>query len=268
MVDFCCAMNHEIVKFLESVSQKVPNLQGVKYVVYTALFGAYDQLKDPLVVDEEACYICFTDNRELKSAVWEIVVIESNGLDPRKSARAVKMLPNLIFKALNMSLWVDAKCLILQQTRTLVDELNSVNCNFACFPHSVRKSVKSEALACLVRGYDRPSKIMKQWLFYKSQGFKDTSHLVESTVLARKHNEPEVINFQMAWLQEVLRRSIRDQLSFNFVAYQQKFQYHLYSEPLSKYFEVKPHETIGCYSDNADFKVPLQRKMINFLLRK
>ncbi len=261
-------MDNEIERFIDAVTRSVPAIEGCSCVIYTALFGAYDVLKDPLVVDESAYYLCFTDNRELKSDVWNIVVLATDKLDPRKSARALKMLPHRIFPHIELSLWVDAKCLVVEHTRPLVDALYTSRENFACFPHSVRSRVKSEALACMIRGYDSPFKIAKQWLNYWMKGFRDDTHLIESTVLVRKHNEPGVIAFQVAWLQEVLTRSIRDQLSFNFTAFHERFSYHLYEEPLTRYFNVKPHTTIGCYTDGARLKVPIQRKIINFVLRK
>jgi hypothetical protein len=261
-------MNYEIERFIDDVVPKLPAIEGCSCVIYTALFGAYDELKDPLVVDQSAYYLCFTDNRELKSDVWNIVVLATDKLDPRKSARALKMLPHRIFPHIGLSLWVDAKCLVVEHTRPLVDALDTEKVNFACFPHSVRSRVRSEALACMIRGYDSPFKIAKQWLRYRMEGFRDDTHLIESTVLVRRHNEPDVVAFQTAWLQEVLRRSIRDQLSFNYTAFRERFLYYLYEEPLTRYFDVKPHRTIGCYGDDTRLKIPIQRKIINFLLRK
>ena len=42
-----------------------------RYSVVTFLFGDYDNLKDPLVVDEAAEYICITDRTDLQSNVWK-----------------------------------------------------------------------------------------------------------------------------------------------------------------------------------------------------
>ena len=46
------------------------------YSVVTFLFGDYDKLRDPIVVDECAEYICITDRTDLKSDIWEFKNIE------------------------------------------------------------------------------------------------------------------------------------------------------------------------------------------------
>jgi hypothetical protein len=42
-----------------------------RYSVVTFLFGDYDTLKDPLIVDDAAEYICITDRTDLTSNVWK-----------------------------------------------------------------------------------------------------------------------------------------------------------------------------------------------------
>lgn len=45
----------------------------MKYTVLTMLFGEYDSLKTPKVIDDDAEYICITDNKTLKSDIWNII---------------------------------------------------------------------------------------------------------------------------------------------------------------------------------------------------
>ena len=40
-------------------------------VIYTAIFGDYDTLKEPLVITPGWKYICYTD-QDFESKVWEI----------------------------------------------------------------------------------------------------------------------------------------------------------------------------------------------------
>lgn len=44
----------------------------IKYSIVTMVFNNYDLLREPKVVDENAEYVCITDNKELKSDVWKI----------------------------------------------------------------------------------------------------------------------------------------------------------------------------------------------------
>ena len=41
-------------------------------IVYTAIFDNYDQLIDPKSLYKNCKFICFTNNKDLKSKIWEI----------------------------------------------------------------------------------------------------------------------------------------------------------------------------------------------------
>ncbi|MGE6539335.1 hypothetical protein [Bacillus luti] len=47
-----------------------------KVIVYTALFGNYDSVKEPLFIDENIDYILFTDNRSIQSNNWKTKILE------------------------------------------------------------------------------------------------------------------------------------------------------------------------------------------------
>ena len=68
-----------------------------KKVVYTCITGGYDNLIDPSYVTEGYDYVCFTDNLELKSKVWEIRPLpkETEGLSQVKKQRYSVILMNL-----------------------------------------------------------------------------------------------------------------------------------------------------------------------------
>ncbi len=44
----------------------------MRTVVYTAIFGGRDSLTDPDFINPDFTYVCFTDNDECQSGVWEI----------------------------------------------------------------------------------------------------------------------------------------------------------------------------------------------------
>jgi len=261
-------MNDTVKRLVASLASKIPINKSKSYVVYTALFGAYDDLKEPLEIDNNAIYICITDNAEVRSDVWEVIVINKLEQDPRMAARVIKLLPHRFLDGYEISAWVDAKCLIKKNSDVLVRMMTDAGVNFACFPHSIRTSVTAEAYACLVRGYDKASRIIRQWWAYKREGFQDDSQLIESTILIRKHSQRDVVEFQEAWFEQVLTRSIRDQLSFNYVAWKRSFSYLLFEKKLESFFEVRRHLFIGRYDENSSLRVPFQRKVYNYLFSK
>jgi len=55
--------------------------QPIKYSIVTMLFNNYDLLREPEEVDENAEYICITDNPDLKSNVWKIMYMAAFNTD-------------------------------------------------------------------------------------------------------------------------------------------------------------------------------------------
>jgi len=66
-----------------------------RLVIYTAIIGNYDTLKDPEYIDENCDYVCFTDNRELKSDIWQIRLIKDTGETVRKPLRGDNRILNV-----------------------------------------------------------------------------------------------------------------------------------------------------------------------------
>ena len=92
--------------------------------VYTALFGNYERLNpQPMAGESDVDWICFTDDSELTSDDWEVVVIEpSFALGPARSARKVKILPPAQVRYYRVSLWIDNSVIMDADPRTMVSE--------------------------------------------------------------------------------------------------------------------------------------------------
>ena len=73
-------------------------------VVYTALYGDKDTLKNPLFVSDDFDYVCFTDNENLKSEIWQCKYSEPVHPDPVRSAKIFKAKPHEYFPEHEISL--------------------------------------------------------------------------------------------------------------------------------------------------------------------
>ena len=71
-----------------------------RLAIYTVLIGDKEQLGNPLSSIESTetdlliDFICFTDNRELQSDVWQFQYIDGSHLPPEKLSRRPKALPH------------------------------------------------------------------------------------------------------------------------------------------------------------------------------
>ncbi|BDQ04625.1 MAG: hypothetical protein KatS3mg084_0143 [Candidatus Dojkabacteria bacterium] len=79
-----------------------------KVAVYTAIFGNYDNLKEPDNPILNADLYCFTDNPNLTSNFFNVIHVSLPLPDPVRSARKYKILGHPIVNKYHYSIWFDA----------------------------------------------------------------------------------------------------------------------------------------------------------------
>lgn len=176
--------------------------------IYTAIFGNYDDLKEPFIVTPGWKYICFTD-QDLKSDVWEIRKVPVMDCGPTKTARFYKIMFHKHIES-NFSIWVDATFII------------NVNLDkwwrrfippFTTIKHPFDDCIFSEAQSCKRMNKGNPEAIQDQILYYGKLGIKKHNGLVASGILMRERC-PSVIKFCRLWWEDVNNFSSRDQIAF------------------------------------------------------
>lgn len=191
-----------------------------KLIVYTAIFGDYDTLKDPLITHPRIRFVCFSD-KERDSKIWETIVVDIDEPSPRRMARKIKILSHkYVGNGINM--WIDGSCQLRVNPLSYVRE-HLEKSDFVLTRHP-RNCIYEEAKKCLQVGKGEPNKINEQMEFYKSQNYPQWNRLVDTTVLLRKIT-PEVIKIENDWWYQLNKFSERDQLSFNYVVWKNKFKY-------------------------------------------
>jgi len=226
-----------------------------RVVIYTAISGDYDDLKEPLIRCEDCDYVCFTDNLDLSSEVWKIIPFEELGLDDVRKAREVKLRPQRYFPDYEYSIWVDSNIELIGDIMGLLKEYfayeESQSCEgsigiipailesseahqqqkeevlFLSFKHPIRDCAYEEAEACILLKKDVPAIINKQMTRYSEEGFPRNAGLIESNVILRKHNNAVLQGVMENWWHEVENESKRDQLSFNYVCWKLSFEYNI-----------------------------------------
>lgn len=193
-----------------------------KVVVYTAITGGFDQLKEPKIVDKNFRYVCFTDRADLKSSVWEIKKIDIENNDLNRTAKRYKILPHQYFPNYKWSVWIDGQLEITGDLRKIIKTYNQ-NSNLMCFLHPTRNCIRKEAEICKTFELDDSQIIDKQIDSIMQTGFKDKNELIAGGFLVRQHNEKDVIKLMEDWWDMINIGSKRDQLSFNYIAWKNQF---------------------------------------------
>ena len=188
---------------------------GVSLVVYTAVFGDTDPLRDP-VRPGKTQFVCFTD-QPVRSKVWEIVRLPPQDA-PKRSSRQYKQPSHLVFPEAEATLWVDAQLVLLVDPMEILHRYPG---EFTGFRHHKRKRIRDEAGAIIRAGKGKADAIHAQLAAYQADGW-DTDEDPQQAItnggfMLRRHTE-RVKGFNELWHHEVQTRTLRDQMSLDYCA--------------------------------------------------
>ncbi len=225
----------------------IENNMNKKIVVYTAIFDNYDPLWSPKYKSESCDYVCFSDNQKLRTKTWTLAQLSSEHLPPALLNRKVKILPHLYFPDYEYSIYIDGNIEIIGDMEELVNKYIKDNL-MACSQHQKRNCIYEEAEKCIELGKGDAHRIRRQMLNYRKVGYPKNFGLTDNSILLRRHNEPAVVKVMEDWWSELQNGSMRDQLSFNFVAWKHNFKYIFMKDSVRKtnpYFRLHSHTPHG-----------------------
>jgi len=215
-----------------------------EFVVYTALFGNYDDLIDPKERYEGCDFICFTDRKDLKSDVWKIRVVENIDLSPNLMNRKYKILPHLYLSDYEQSLYVDSNIKILKNPLELCNKY-LIKYNLVLPKHFERKCIYKEAKECIVLGRTKLKEVEKQILKYKTNKFPLNFGLAENNIILRNHNNKVIVRIMNEWWQELINETKRDQLSLAYILWKNNLKFNFMEETSrnkNEYFKYEMHK--------------------------
>ena len=201
-----------------------------KLVVYTALFGDYDDLIEPKEKFEGCDFICFTDQEHLKSDIWEIRLIKECDMPPNMMNRKYKILPHLFLSEYEWSLYVDANIAILNNPHELANKYLT-KYDMAVPKHQDRDCLYDECEACIPTGKVKEVDLaLQQMNYYKHDRYPSKNGLYEMNIIFRLHNDNFVIKTMNFWWKELNIWAKRDQLSFGYSLWKNNLRIKVLSE--------------------------------------
>ena len=190
-----------------------------KICVYTCLTGNYDELHEVEIVDKDADFICYTNNKDLKSKTWKVIYIENEGLNNHQLSRKIKMLgTEYINKKYDISVWQDASVIWQKKPTDFVKKYLKSN-SFASIKHSYRDCIYDEASEVLRFRKENKKAVIEHLKFLEKENFPHHYGLYEMTVFIKKNNDPKVKETMNLWFETYLNHSKRDQLSFMYAVW-------------------------------------------------
>lgn len=184
--------------------------------IYTAIFGNYEELKEPLIYTPGWKYVCYTD-QPFKSKIWHIIKKHQFDTGPQRTARFYKLLE---YPEEN-SIWVDGSFII---NCNLTDFWsNHYKPFFACPMHPIRDCVYTEASICITNKRANANDLIAQFAKYKQEKMPRHNGLITSGLLLRQKCK-EVDDFCKFWHDELSGQSTRDQIAFAYAAWKTGFK--------------------------------------------
>jgi hypothetical protein len=197
-----------------------------RIVIYTSITNCFDQIPQ-LVSTWSGCdYVCFTDNPHLRSDVWNLRLLPSSNLDPRRRARLPKILPHLFLPESDLSIWMDGN-VVPEVDLFQFAKANLKDRAALFFAHGERQCLYEEADKCITLGKDSADLINSQIAKYQREGMPRNFGLAECSILIRRHNDPQLIALMNSWWNELIAWSARDQLSLPYVSWKLKYDFPL-----------------------------------------
>lgn len=218
-------------------------------VVYTAIFGDYDELIEPNFKDLSCDYICFTDQEYIKSDFWQVIYVVREPENPTVSNRYYKMKPHKELSRYQNSMYIDSNVRLLKSPLLLINRYMN-EFLVACPEHEHRDCIYDEAEECIKRGKAQRKEVEKQINFYLSQGFPKRYGLREMNVIIRQHNDKKVIDLMEEWWNVFQTYTQRDQLSFFYAVWKNPMAIGKMKETtrnINKYFFLELHKNSTRY---------------------
>jgi hypothetical protein len=212
-----------------------------KFVVYTAIFNRYDVLHDPLYINSEIDYVCFTDT-QLLSDKWKIVYVNPEDGNFSLANRKLKILgPYRELSQYEYSIYVDGSIQIKSDLLYFFNEYAGYD--MVNFRHPQRYCLYSEIEQCLIEERGDIRGLFRQAMEYQKAGMPKDYSLSDNKIIFRKHNSLQIKKVMYAWWDQVSIFSGRDQVCLPYVLWKSQLMYCFFKEDLydNLFFEVGPH---------------------------
>jgi len=182
--------------------------------LFTAITGNYENLNElPAVARGKMDAFCFTDDPNVSSKTWTVVVVDSPfPLDPIRSQRFFKILRHEILRDYDETLYIDNSVLLKVDPNQLLDDWLA-GAELAMPEHSFRADIHEEFDAVVEHRLDSRDRVLEQRTHYVELYSDALARKPLWNALIARKNTDTVASFERLWFDQILRYSRRDQLS-------------------------------------------------------
>lgn len=190
-------------------------------MVYSVMVGGYDEVLQPIVMDERFDYVLFTDKKTSdRLGVWEVRTFDYHDDDKTRESRYPKMHPEELLSEYEASLYIDANLSIAN--KDINDKVVSfceqgVDWAGILLPHPPHSDcIYEHAFFLMANRFDKEKTIIESCHKLRDERYPRHNGLHENNVIYRKNNEV-CKKIDEMWWDFYCRYSRRDQLSLEYV---------------------------------------------------
>lgn len=188
-------------------------------VVYTAIYGKYDKLSEPLYVNQDLDYYAFTDQEIPDGSVWKKMDLSAFPqlieLDDYHRAKYFKLFPYEFFPDYDFSIWVDGNVKIVADIYPLA--IMAGDSSMATFENPHHDCIYTEKKYVVFYNRVNEAAIEKQIHDYRNDGFPEHFGMREFSIIYRNHHDMDCYGLMKEWWQHCNKYTMRDQISFPFI---------------------------------------------------
>lgn len=198
-----------------------------KVAVYTCITNGYDNVNNPILIDDDMDYFCISDSSKKTKSIWQhlkIPVIASK-YDYVMVNRFCKLNPWNIFSAYDYTIYIDGNIDICSDIRCLCSIAHNSKIGIAMHTHDYRDCIYNEAEACTILKRGNMDAIKTQMAKYRQEGFPEHFGMIEATIIIIDLKNDIAKKIMTEWWCELLQsKSGRDQLSFPYILWKNGFK--------------------------------------------
>ena len=168
-------------------------------VIYSCIYGGYEDLHDPEFREPDTDYVIFTDDPDLKSDFWEIrLVPTTEGMHGARFHKRMKCLPQIWLSEYKTSVWLDANLRIIKPDYMEWIKENSPSNSITLYKHfclaerhrECAYKELTESTHMFKYQQDLP-KFLTQMEDYDNDNFPQEWGLYQTTFIYRNHENQE-----------------------------------------------------------------------------
>lgn len=214
---------YPLVHSQEIQNNKKNYFSSEKIVVYTSIFGNYDQVAEPLFCPDNCEFVIITDNEVPGESKWERYDLSRldnsfNKLTNVQKNRYCKMLPFRLFPEVKYTVYVDGN---IQPVSDFTQFINvPMKYGIAFHNHKARNSVYQEADACKTLKKASSDDINELVVYLRDNRFPDKYGMVECNMIVRNNTCETMKKVMQEWWEQFNTHKVkRDQLTLPYVCW-------------------------------------------------